>query len=73
MSASTASNLLDAFPEADGYGMQVYTPNAEELRSAGLADGAGSPSSPITYSRKRFESIDGALATVNGTAAPGDT
>jgi uncharacterized cupin superfamily protein len=71
LSASTASKLLDAFPEADGHGMQVYTPCAEQLRSLGPADGAGSQTSPMTYSRRHFETIDGVLATGEWDSGPG--
>jgi uncharacterized cupin superfamily protein len=63
VSTPAAASLLDALPEADVEGMQVYTPSAEGLRAQGSPDGAGSPERPMTFTRRRCGSIDGVLAT----------
>jgi uncharacterized cupin superfamily protein len=63
VSTPAAVTLLDALPEADVEGMQVYTPSAEELRAQGKPDGAGSRERPMTFTRRHFGSIDGVLAT----------
>jgi hypothetical protein len=68
---ATAIDLLDRLPEADEYGMQVYTPCAKSLRSQGTPHGEGSPDSPTTFSRRHFATVDDSLATGEWDSGPG--
>src|SRR3954469_4340619 len=63
-STRAAAGLLDIFPEADADGMQVYTPDPAALRELGTSDGT-------THSRRRFGSLDDAIASGEWDSGPG--